>query len=100
MLQQIISVTYLHFMAIIFHSHFIFITIFLCCLAECSTINTFLGAIQKTYKSPNDTAKILQQIKQMALSYPSKPKNEIKQCCDKDRNPNPDAFDMVVFAWK
>jgi hypothetical protein len=39
-------------------------------------------------------------MKRVILSYPTKPKKQDPQCCGKDGNPNPDAFDMAVFAWK
>jgi hypothetical protein len=39
--------------------------------------------IQKTYKSPDDILKTLQQIKRVSLSYLTKPKKMDKQCCDK-----------------
>jgi hypothetical protein len=43
---------------------------------------------------------MLQQTKRVSLSYPTKPKKQDQQCCDKDGNPNLDAFDMAIFVWK
>jgi hypothetical protein len=43
---------------------------------------------------------MLQQMKRVTLSYPTKPKKQDLQYCDKDGNPDPDAFDIAVFAWK
>ncbi len=47
--------------------------------------------IQKTYRSPNDMVKTLQQMKRVSLSYPTKPRKQDQQCCDQDGNPNLDA---------
>jgi hypothetical protein len=56
--------------------------------------------IQKPYRSPDDMVKTLHQMKKVTLSYPTKPKKQDPQCCNKDRNPDPDMFEMAVFAWK
>ncbi len=56
--------------------------------------------IQKTYRSPDDMVKTLQNMKKVTLSYPTKPKRQDPQCCDKDGNPDEDMFVMAVFAWK
>jgi hypothetical protein len=55
--------------------------------------------IQKTYRSPDDMVKTLQQMK-VTLSYPTKPKKQDLQCCKEDGNPDTDMFEMVVFACK
>ncbi len=44
--------------------------------------------------------KMLQQMKRVTLSYPAKPKKQGPKCCDENGNPDPDAFNMAVFAWK
>jgi hypothetical protein len=44
--------------------------------------------------------KTIQQMKRVSLSYPERPKKTDKDCCDSNGDPNPDAFDMAVFAWK
>jgi hypothetical protein len=56
--------------------------------------------IQKTYRSPDDMVKRLQHMKEVTLSYPTKPKKQDPQCCDKDGNPDEDMFKMAMFAWK
>jgi hypothetical protein len=56
--------------------------------------------IQKTCKSPNNMFKTIQQLERVTLSYPSKPKKGDKQCLNKDRNPDTEAFEMAVFVWK
>ena len=56
--------------------------------------------IQKTYKNPDDMVKTIQQMTRVSLSYPKKPKKTDKDCCNSNGDPDPDAFDMVVFAWK
>jgi hypothetical protein len=56
--------------------------------------------IQKTYRSPDNMAKMLQQMKKLTLSYPAKPKKQDLQCCNKDGNCDADVFEMAVFAWK
>ncbi len=40
--------------------------------------------IQKTYKSPDDMVKTLQNMKKVILSYSTKPKKQDSQCCDED----------------
>jgi hypothetical protein len=55
---------------------------------------------QKTYKDPDDMVKTIQQMKRVSLSYPEKPKKTDKDCCDSNGDPEPDTFDMAVFAWK
>ncbi len=56
--------------------------------------------IQKTYKEPNDIAKTIQQMKKADLAYLAKPKKDDLECLDDSGNPDPDAFEMAVFAWK
>ncbi len=56
--------------------------------------------IQKTYKDPDDVVKTIQQMKRVSLSYPEKPKKTDKDCCDSNGDPDPDALDMAIFAWK
>jgi hypothetical protein len=56
--------------------------------------------IQKTYKDPDDMVKTIQKIKKVSLSYPERPKKTDPDCCDSNRNPDSNAFDMAVFAWK
>jgi hypothetical protein len=55
--------------------------------------------IQKTYKHPDDMVKTIQQMKRVSLGYPKKPKKTDKDCCDSNGDPDPDVFDMAVFAW-
>jgi hypothetical protein len=56
--------------------------------------------IQKTYKEPNDIVKTIQQMKKADLAYPAKPKKDDPECLDNSGNPDPDTFEMAVFAWK
>jgi hypothetical protein len=56
--------------------------------------------IQKTYRSPDNMVKTLQNIKKVTRSYPTKPKKQDLQCGDEDGNPDKDMFEMAVFAWK
>jgi hypothetical protein len=56
--------------------------------------------IQKTYRSPDDMVKTLQNMKKVTLSYPTNPKKQDPQCCDKDGNSDEDMFEMAIFAWK
>ncbi len=56
--------------------------------------------IQKTYKEPNDIVKTIQQMKKADLTYLAKPKKDEPECLDDSGNPDPDAFEMAVFAWK
>jgi hypothetical protein len=44
--------------------------------------------------------KMLQQMKRATLSYPTKPTKQDPQRCKEGGNPDPDAFNMAVFAWK
>ncbi len=44
--------------------------------------------------------KTIQQMKRVSPSYPEKPKKTDKDCCNSNGDPDPDAFDMAVFAWK
>lgn len=53
-----------------------------------------------TYKSPNDMGKAIQQMMRATLNYLTKPNKGDAQCLDKEGNPDPNAFEMVVFAWK
>ena len=56
--------------------------------------------IQKTYKDPDDMVKTIQKMKKVSLSFPERPKKTDKDCCYNNGDPDPDAFDMAVFAWK
>ncbi len=56
--------------------------------------------IQKTNRSPDDIVKTLQNMKKVTLSYPTKPKKQDPQCCDKDGNPDEDMFEMPYFHGK
>ncbi len=56
--------------------------------------------IQKTYKDPDDMVKTIQKMKKVSLSFPERPKKTDKDCCYNNRDPDPDAFNMAVFAWK
>ncbi len=56
--------------------------------------------IQKTYKDPDDMVKTIQQMKRMILNYPEKPKKTDAACCNANRDPDPDMFEMAVFAWQ
>ena len=58
------------------------------------------NCIQKTYTDPDDMVKTIQKMKKVILSYPERPKKTDKVCCDSNEDPDPDAFDMAVFAWK
>jgi len=44
--------------------------------------------------------KTIQKMKKVILSYPKRVKNTDKDCCHSKGDPDSDAFDMVVFAWK
>jgi hypothetical protein len=56
--------------------------------------------IQKTYKEPDDIVKTIQQMKKADLAYPAKLKKDDPECLEDSGNPDPDAFEMAVFAWK
>ncbi len=56
--------------------------------------------IQKTYMEPDNIVKTIQQMKKADLAYPPKPKKDDPECLDESGNPDPDAFEMAVFAWK
>jgi hypothetical protein len=56
--------------------------------------------IQKTYKDPDHMVKTIQQMKRVILNYPEKPKKTDAACCDANGDPDPDMFEMAVFAWK
>ncbi len=56
--------------------------------------------IQKTYKDPDDMVKTIQKMKRVILKYPEKPKKTDAACCDANGDPDPDMFEMAVFAWK
>ena len=56
--------------------------------------------IQKTYKDPDDMVKTIQKMKKVILSYPERPKKTDKDCCNSKGDPDPDAFDMAIIAWK
>jgi hypothetical protein len=56
---------------------------------------------QKTYKEPDNIVKTIQQMKKADLAYyPAKPKKDDPECLDDSGSPDPDAFEMAVFAWK
>jgi hypothetical protein len=42
----------------------------------------------------------IQKMKKVSLSYPEKPKKTDMDCLNNSGDPDPDAFDMAVFAWK
>ena len=44
--------------------------------------------------------KTIQKRKKVSLSFPERPKKTDKDCCYNNGDPDPDAFDMAVFAWK
>jgi hypothetical protein len=44
--------------------------------------------------------KTIQQMKRVILNYPEKPKKTYAACCDANGDPDPDMFEMAVFAWK
>jgi hypothetical protein len=46
------------------------------------------------------TVKTIQQMKKFDLAYPAKPKKGDPECLVDSGNPDPDAFEMAVFAWK
>ena len=54
--------------------------------------------IQKTYKSLDDIVKTLQKLARPTLNYPEKPKKADYK--DENGDEDPDAFEIVVFAWK
>jgi hypothetical protein len=54
--------------------------------------------VQKTYKEPNNIVKTIQQMKNADLPYSAKPKKDDPECLDDSGNPDPDAFEMAVFA--
>jgi hypothetical protein len=56
--------------------------------------------IQKTYRSSDNMVKMLQQIKKVTLSYPTKPKKQDRQHCNENGDPDANMFEMTVFAWK
>jgi hypothetical protein len=56
--------------------------------------------IQKTYKEPDDMVKTIQQMKRVSLTYPAKPKKDDPECVDNSGDPDPNAFEMAMFAWK
>jgi hypothetical protein len=64
------------------------------------SLNNIENYIQKTYKDPDDMVKTIHQMKRVGLSYPEKPKKTDKDCCNSNGDPDPDAFNMAVFAWK
>ncbi len=39
-------------------------------------------------------------MKKADLAYPAKPKKDNPECLDNSGNPDLDAFEMAVFAWK
>jgi hypothetical protein len=48
----------------------------------------------------NYIVKTIQQMKKADLAYPVKPKKDDPECLDDSGNPDPDAFEIAVFAWK
>jgi hypothetical protein len=44
--------------------------------------------------------KTTQQMKRVILNYPEKPKKTDAACCNVNRDPDPDMFEMAVFAWQ
>ncbi len=44
--------------------------------------------------------KTIQKMKRVILKYPEKPKTTDAACCDTNRDPDPDMFEMAVFVWK
>ena len=56
--------------------------------------------IQKTYKYPDNMVKTIQQMKRVILNYPEKPKKTDAACCNVNRDPDPDMFEMALFAWQ
>jgi hypothetical protein len=56
--------------------------------------------VQKTYKEPDNIVKTIQQMEKADLAYPVKQKKDDPECLDDSGNPDPDAFEMAVFAWK
>jgi hypothetical protein len=66
----------------------------------CKLLRNIKNYIQKTYKEPDDIVKTIQQMKKADLTYPVKPKKDDPECIDDSGNPDPDAFEMAVFAWK
>ena len=39
-------------------------------------------------------------MKRVTLGYPERPKKTDKECCESSGDPDADAFNMAVFAWK
>ena len=56
--------------------------------------------IQKTYKDPDDMVKTIQKMKKVSLSFPVRLKKNDEDCCDDNGDPDSDAFNMAIFAWK
>ena len=53
-----------------------------------------------TYKEPNDIVKTIQQMKKVDVAYPAKKLNkDDPEYLDNSGDPDPDAFEMAVFAW-
>ncbi len=44
--------------------------------------------------------KTIQKLKKVSLSFPESPMKIDKDCCNNNGDPDPDAFDMAIFAWK
>ena len=65
-----------------------------------TSLRNIKNYIQKTYKEPDDIVKTIQQMKKADLAYPAKPKKDDPECLDDSGNPDPDAFEMAMFAWK
>ncbi len=56
--------------------------------------------IQKTYTDPDNMVKTIQQMKRVILKYPKKLKKTDAVCCNTNGDPDPDMFEMAIFAWK
>jgi hypothetical protein len=56
--------------------------------------------IQKTYKDQDNMVKTIQKMKWVILKYPEKPKKTDAACCNAIGDPDPDMFEMDIFAWK
>ncbi len=63
------------------------------------SIKNIENYIQKTYRSPDNMVKMLQQMKEVTLSYSTKPTKQDPQCCS-NGIPDADVFKMAMFGWK
>jgi len=64
------------------------------------SLNNIKNYIQKTYKDPDDMVKTIQKMKKVSFSFPVRPKKNDEDCCNDNGDPDSDAFNMAVFAWK